>query len=310
MSAAERNLAASGAARLDRDLQVRLAAFDWLARQAELHGDVLTWPTLIRGFAFHGTKVPLVSMQGIFKPAICEIPLSIRTSFSGPYDDSFLADDLLEYRYRGTDPNHRDNRGLRRAMEERRPLIHLYGLVKGRYFVIWPVYVVHDDPKALTFTIQADASEAALTDTAPEPAAARRAYVTSTVRRRLHQRSFRERVLAAYRSQCSMCRLKHPELLDAAHIVPDSDPRGTPEVPNGLSLCKIHHAAFDRHIIGVSADYGIVVREDILEEIDGPMLQHGLKELHGGKLVVPRNQPLRPDRELLGLRFEAFRRAG
>ena len=47
----------------------------------------------------------------------------------------------------------------------------------------------------------------------------RRRYLTTTVRVRLHQRSFRERVLDAYQEQCACCRLKHLELLDAAHIV-------------------------------------------------------------------------------------------
>ncbi len=50
-----------------------------------------------------------------------------------------------------------------------------------------------------------------------------------------------------------MCRLKHVDLLDAAHILSDSD-GGQPVVTNGLSLCKIHHAAYDRGIVGVRPD--------------------------------------------------------
>ncbi|TFH46735.1 MAG: hypothetical protein E4G94_01800 [ANME-2 cluster archaeon] len=60
----------------------------------------------------------------------------------------------------------------------------------------------------------------------------------------LHQRGFRERVLLAYHTQCSFCRIKHAELLDAAHIIPDSEPKSLPVVPNGISLCKLHHAGF------------------------------------------------------------------
>ena len=98
-------------------------------------------------------------------------------------------------------------------------------------------------------------------------------------RQRLHQRSFRERVLRAYREQCALCRLRHQELLDAAHIVPDTEPGGDPIVPNGLSLCKLHHAAFDRHFVGVRGHYVVEVRPDLLEEHDGPMLVHGLQGL-------------------------------
>ena len=67
------------------DLPIRLAAFRWLEEQAAAHGEVLAWSVLIRGFPFEGERVPLVSMQGIFKPSVCRLPLSIRTTVGGPY---------------------------------------------------------------------------------------------------------------------------------------------------------------------------------------------------------------------------------
>jgi len=96
------------------------------------------------------------------------------------------------------------------------------------------------------------------------------------VRQRIHQQAFRERVVAAYRSQCAMCRLRHASLLDAAHIVPDSE-EGEPKVSNGLALCKLHHAAFDGFLVSVTPDYGIQVRTSVLEEEAGPILEHGLE---------------------------------
>ena len=63
------------------------------------------------------------------------------------------------------------------------------------------------------------------------------------VRRRIHQRAFRERVLVAYGGKCAFCTLGYRELLDAAHIIPDSELRGEPVVSNGMSLCRLHHAA-------------------------------------------------------------------
>ena len=78
----------------------------------------------------------------------------------------------------------------------------------------------------------------------------------------------------------TFCRLKHRELLDVAHVIPDNMPEGKSTIENGLSLCKLHHSAYDAFIIGVTPDYIIQVREDILEEEDGPVLQHGLKGLH------------------------------
>jgi putative restriction endonuclease len=124
---------------------------------------------------------------------------------------------------------------------------------------------------------------------------------------RLHQTAFRERVIHAYRCHCTMCKLKHRELLDAAHITPDREESGEPVVSNGLSLCKIHHAAYDKNILGVSPDYVIHVREDILEEIDGPMLRYGLQGMHGQKLhEIPSRKELRPDRERLEKRYKIF----
>ncbi|MGH7627862.1 MAG: HNH endonuclease, partial [Gemmatimonadales bacterium] len=80
---------------------------------------------------------------------------------------------------------------------------------------------------------------------------------------RLHQERFRFSVLSAYGKQCAMCRLRHVPLLDAAHIIPDREERGLPEVPNGLALCRIHHGAYDVHILGVDPDYRVHVRTDV-----------------------------------------------
>ena len=85
-------------------------------------------------------------------------------------------------------------------------------------------------------------------------------------------------------------------MLDAAHITPDSALLGEPVVSNGMSLCRLHHAAFDRLLLGVHPDYVIHVRRDILGEVDGPMLRHGLQGLEGQRIVVPSRRVERPDR--------------
>ena len=126
------------------------------------------------------------------------------------------------------------------------------------------------------------------------------------VRVRLHQRAFRERVLQAYREQCAICRLRHSELLDAAHIIPDTEPEGEPVVSNGLALCKLHHAAFDRQFLAIRPDYVIEIRRDILEESDGPMLLHGLKEMHQKKIVLPTVSEHRPNPMFLEKRYQRF----
>jgi len=104
--------------------------------------------------------------------------------------------------------------------------------------------------------------------------------------------------------------LKHEQLLDAAHIVPDSDPEGEPVVPNGIALCKLHHSAFDSFIIGITPDYIVRVRKDILDEADGPMLMHGLQGMDGTRIVLPNNEKLKPNQAFLENRFELFKKAG
>lgn len=269
--------------------------------------------------------MPLVSaQQGIFKPAaLPEVPLSITTvpvveGKPRPYEDEVGPNGLILYRYRGSDPNHRDNVGLRLAMQRQVPLVYFYGIVPGEYLAIWPVFVMGDDPPTLTFTVAVDSAEGAAfpdlgyetsEDAVSQATEARRIYVTREVRARMHQAGFRLRVIRAYRERCAVCRLRHEELLDAAHILPDTHPMGEPVVSNGLALCKLHHAAFDRHFLGIRPDYRIEISERLLLEHDGPMLQHGLREFHRRELlVVPRHEELRPNREYLAERYEMFRK--
>ena len=299
----------------DIDSQVRNAAFEFLRQQTDLHGEVLARKILETGFEFQGRRVPLIGPQGIFRPAILEsMPISITSvpvveGRERPYDDEVGSDGLLRYRYRGSNPQHPDNVGLRLAMQRSIPLIYHHGVIPGRYMPVWPVYVMHDDPASLTFSIAVDDARHSFVSSGGELAGieARRQYVRSVVRKRLHQRDFRYRVLQAYKSQCAICRLRHEELLDAAHILPDGHPHGSPIVPNGLALCKLHHAAFDKNIVGIRPDLKVEIREDVLREEDGPMLQHGLQEFNSAPVWVPRKDILRPRREFLEERYELFR---
>ena len=276
-----------------------------------MRGDVLRRELLAEGFDFQGSRIPLLNPQGIFKPRILAAPLSITTVPNSPYRDD-LSGRTLRYAYRGTDPQHRDNRGLRFAMEHRLALVYLYGLRPGEYMAAFPAYVVGDRVNELFFDVAIDDLHAATavgegSVVAENRAEIRREYVTSAVRRRLHQQAFRARVLDAYRTRCAFCRLRHQELLDAAHITADAHPDGAPLVSNGLSLCKLHHAAFDRHFLTVRPDYVIQVRASMLEEEDGPMLLHGLKEMHGRQIIVPSSEAQRPDPARLEERYQVFR---
>ena len=309
---------------IDIEENFRIAAFKWLEKLTEIYGEVLPYQQLREGFYHEGERITVMGPAGIWKPKQFKlIPISITTSPNSPYDDYSNEKGFIIYRYRGTNPQHRDNVGLREAWKRQTPLIYFHGNSIGKYFAYWPVFIVGDDPASLSFTVAFDDASLAgfYSDQVSglshrfddlilrEDAAYRRQYATSAVKTRLHQSAFRTRVLEAYHEQCTFCRLRHPELLDAAHILPDSHPEGIPEVPNGLSLCKIHHAAFDRNIIGITPDYEIRVQERVLNERDGPMLRHGIQELHQRKLILPHSEKHWPDRRKLEERFRAFSNA-
>lgn len=300
---------------------IRTAVFRWLGEQTGIYGDALPRSLLENGFLFNGRRVTLIGPSGIWKPkGFKDIPLSITSTPKGPYDDSISPDGLLVYRYRGNDPNHRDNVGLREAMRTRTPLIYFFGVAVGRYLPIWPIFIIRDDPEHLQCFAAIDPAyamkgfdpmdEELLYNSTDESVLSIRRYILGYTKKRLHQSAFREQVISAYHEKCSLCMLKHRELLDAAHIIPDGEEGGDPVVQNGLSLCKIHHAAFDNNIIGISPDFEIELRRDILDEIDGPMLRYGLQELHHSKLILPSRKADWPDRERLEIRYNRFRRAG
>ncbi len=288
-----------------------MAAIQRLEELKRVYGDVLPWSELKIGFEFEGHEFPLIGQQGIIKPSAMDLALSITTSTKNPYDDEVGDDGFIVYHYQGDDPQRYDNVAVRRAGVEGVPLLYFRGIASGKYLAFWPAFVQHDDPARLTFRVSIDEPQVLRPDLTPEVVdELHRRYTTQLARRRLHQSVFRERVLTAYASRCAICRLRHRELLDAAHILADAHPSGAPIVPNGLSLCKIHHSAFDANIVGIRPDYVVEVRADVRRERDGPMLQHGIQSVHGEPLHLPRRAVDRPNPAHLEERFEEFRAAG
>ena len=270
----------------------------------------------LRDFEFEGRPFLLMDRQrGIRKPAELSAALSIRTVYRArpedrPYDDSVGSDGLLRYKWRGDDRDHAENRALRAAMVEQVPLIWFFGIAEGVYKPVYPVYLLWEEPDLQQFVIDPDVARGLVAPGAPVDEAMRR-YLVRLTRQRLHQPVFRATVLRAYETRCAVCALRHGPLLDAAHIIADSDEGGIAAVRNGLALCKIHHAAYDSSILGIRPDHVVEIRADLLAEIDGPMLEHGLKGRHGQRLMaVPTARAERPDIDLLERRYATFRSAG
>lgn len=295
---------------------MRMAAFECVRKLSEVH-DHLTANELKPGFIFEGERIPLVNPQrGIFKPRQMQFLLSIKTVFPRPgsrvwYDDQrkvhrqiFEGNEVVEYAFMGRNPEAADNRWLREAFENQIPVIYFLGIAPGRYQAMVPAYIAGWNAKALKAHVVFGMPDQETLS--PPQNALERSYALRTVKQRLHQGSFREAVINAYGGRCALSRIPEPLLLDAAHIIPDRDENlGQPIVPNGIPLSKIHHAAFDAHLIGIDPDYRLHVSDRLLDQNDGPMLE-ALKLLNDGTIHLPNRTEDWPDRDRLALRFEKF----
>jgi putative restriction endonuclease len=80
----------------------------------------------------------------------------------------------------------------------------------------------------------------------------------------IRTRGFRQAVIEAYDYKCAFCGMKLNSLTDksweveAAHIVPHSE-KGKDDILNGLSLCHLHHWAFDAGWFALHDDFTIQV---------------------------------------------------
>ncbi|MBI2794362.1 MAG: HNH endonuclease [Ignavibacteria bacterium] len=270
---------------------------------------------LKRRFVFEDFGFMPLQQNGIFRPQPLQegdAAVVLLSSVDGPYEDrSDVETGYFQYRYQGgsKDRDNWYNRALRSALEKQKPVLYLLGMGANEYMPLYPCYVINDNRSNGFVNLQLVNRSVVLTPTSDvEVTTAIRAYTTVLAKRRVHQEAFRGLVLKAYSDTCAVCSLKIRKLLDAAHIIPDGEERGDPIVQNGLALCKLHHEAYDFNIIGIKSSYEVVVSEKTMELVDGPMLTHGLKEVHGKQLIVPRRIPSRPDRERLEERFQRFLR--
>lgn len=299
------------------DSELRAAAFEQV-RRLQITRDQITEADLKVGFFCNGTRYPLINpRRGIFKPQQMELLLSIRTVFPRAdnriwYDDQrqvhqqiYSGEETIDYAFMGTDPKAAENRWLRAAMEQRTPIIYFLGIAPGRYEALQPAFIVDWDPQSARVKVAFGDGPPTSVNAPPSPV--ERRYALRLVKQRLHQSTFREAVIDAYRARCALSGLPEPKLLDAAHIIEDKNEKlGQPIVQNGIPLSKIHHAAFDAHLIGVDPDFRIHVAKRLLLQKDGPILE-ALKSLVGTTLRLPSRAADRPDRDRLKERFSLFK---
>jgi putative restriction endonuclease len=290
------------------DDTIRAAAFAHCRRLLRDFGGAVPATAIEPGFELSGERIHLGSTprdihraQQMHRGVLSIKTTKPRQGRTARYDDAISDDGYFSYAFQGSDPRSRDNAALREAFEDQSPLIYFYALVPGVYQILFPCFVMDWDPQALRCTVGVGSSlDLAAPDTAQPREPIDRRYTTVEAKQRVHQAELRELVLGAYGHRCAISNLPVPQLLQAAHIIPDRDERGRPEVTNGLCLSTLHHTAYDRNLLGIDPDGQIHIAESVLVEA-------AIKEYHGRRIHPPRHAEDRPDRELLAARFEEFR---
>lgn len=295
---------------------IRTAAFSALTTIVSIHGQPLSWGEITQGFTVSGEKILFANRaRGIFKPAVMQRGvLSVKTTVprigrGARYADIQDDSGSFIYRLQGSDPNAHDNRRLRESYEDQSPLIYFYGVSESRYEAIWPTFVTAWNPAVLSVQIDVGTRISEAPAESPTAREIERRYATRETKQRLHQSAFREMILDAYQERCAFSGLPVRRLLQAAHIVADSEAEGIAAVRNGIALSTLHHAAFDAHLLGIDPDGRVAVSERLMQYTDGPMLEEGLMRMAGAQLHLPQRRSDWPDRDLLARRFELFTKA-
>ena len=294
---------------LEQERVFRESLFNKVIELANAHDGMLSRQELSE-FVYQEEVVRLIDPQGgIWNPGASwtaspalSATLSINTTLSGIYDDQEVADGLWRYDYQSGGVEGKNTK-LRKAWELQLPIIWFRQQELGRRYVPYLVYVVDDFPELGYCLISPDLSLSLAIKTGDE---IQKRYALREMKQRLHQPAFRARVLSAYGVRCAVCNLQMGALLEGAHITPDSDPNSSTKVNNGISLCTIHHSAYDAALLGIDTDFTIHIRADVMQESDGPMLKYGLQEMHGKDLILPSQQDHWPDLSRLSHRFHEF----
>ncbi len=292
----------------DDDL-IRLLALNRVRELRDVWGDSIPESELAKGFVCEGQVVLLKGPQGIFKPRqLTDGPLTLMSTLGSRYEDELL-DEANTVRYDYAPPSREyENEGLKNVMGAGKPVI-LLKQVKAKprpeYMVIAPLYVDgFDDPlRQFTLSTRADVQSRTESELHGEFVVReiQKAYGETTVRTRLHQAYFRRDVLGVYRNRCCVCELRVRPLLQGAHIVPDAVAEGIAAVQNGLSLCSLHHAAYDRSIMRVRSDYTIAIRDEWIE-IGDQFARVSLSEFDGRSIRLPSDPLHRPNPDFLAWR--------
>ena len=309
------------------DVEMRATAFAVVRRLQDENGG-LSRADLFNGFRWGGERVRLDGhVEGIWKPKAMSGLLSIKTAWPRQrrerpsiYADQrqvlrehFEASDVLDYNFERGGPEMRRNQWLLDAKIRRIPILYLMAASPGSYQAFLPSYIVEWDD------VRNTAKVAFGFDAPPETERERRIGI-AIARRQFERAGFREEVLSAYRERCAISRVAGRSHVSVAELAPAFGPAAAlpAGASAGLALSKLHRSAFDADLLGIDADGRVHVSPRAAEhragvkllgsQPDAPMVD-ALLAADGARIAEPDRPELRPDRDLLDLRFQHFRQA-
>ncbi|WNM23631.1 HNH endonuclease [Demequina capsici] len=263
-------------------------------------------------YSIHGERLPLIDYsRGIrnVDGRTWHDSLAIVTSERGRYHDRSIAPGVWIYPYETlskTGEAGSSNAKLEHARGSGAHVLYFYSPRKNVYLLVGLINVIGYDREKLEFTV-ALADLGITPATLSEDDADLRRWVRREVDARLHQPRFRQIVIPAYKNMCTVCSLPVPSLLEAAHIRPDKDlDWGRPDLENGLALCRNHHRAYDRHLLGIDGD-GVIHMHDAVSTLEpSSRLDAELLDF-SGKHIAPAPRGLDARRQVrLDLTYQEF----
>ena len=293
-----------------RDDDVRSSCFAALDVLQAQHGPELPSRVCLTPGSTSAAAAPLLEpAYGIYRAANVQrgpAALSINSAFAQErYQDQGTADGVL-YRYQDGPIDQSLQPWLREAHALDVPLVYFVGTRPNWYRPEYPAFVEDDTRANDRCSSLSERCAARLTNARRCTSATRSSGATSSAGQAEDPPSAvpRRRTSCVPRSVRDLHAQRDPPARRSTHHRRRGG-RGRATVSNGVSLCSIHHRAFDEDLVGISADYNVHVSRRLLDDEDGPMLEL-LKRFHGGEILVPNRRAWQPKRERLALRFERF----
>lgn len=277
------------------------------------------------------TPIPLSRDSGIYIPSSTRVEydggrkyaLSVHSTGGGKYDDRApipLADGtwILDYAaHSGSADNQGYNASLLNCLNDGVPVGVMFRENSG-YRVLGLAFVEQFNSVSRMFTLHGPVSPSTEKAGSFVPHGfeelpqdernllleldgedSRRVVVAQQVRRE-QQGKFREALLSAYAGSCAITGTDVREVLQAAHINPYRGKRSQ-VVNNGILLRADMHLLYDAHLISVDPDSLELRMSERLGTSD--YLRYNKVALH-----TPDNPKLAPNRDLLAIHYEQFRR--